>query len=362
MNYHLSNWREYGTGLCFRRGAPRSNDMRLFALAADWVRSAIDLYHRREYENAERIARAALEARPTNADVRAYLIRALIKQGQHDDAITEIGELRRLGESEEAAFLDGFLARHQGRFSEAVVSFESSRQMGRRGVALDRELANCYLELGDVEKAKERVEAARLRQADNPFILDMAIRIACYEGEETTARDLLVALADVDDPAFYAFRKSRVELYFGESSDVLEAAKSAIEYSRGRPSFEIQAQLIVALAMAGNADEGEKELAKLKSMYPYRSHDVQLGLECRLQIVSGRFDHALGTWERLDDKRQPVHLRLRRDALQGLLEHTNLTAPRRSEVQGEVAELDGRLANVSPGRTQDIVGGIAVDT
>ena len=65
-----------------------------YALASDWVKSARDLYHRREYERSETVARAALEARPDNSDVRGYLVRALIKQGRHDAANGEIRELR----------------------------------------------------------------------------------------------------------------------------------------------------------------------------------------------------------------------------------------------------------------------------
>lgn len=332
-----------------------------YAMASDWVTSAKDLYHRREYERSETVARAALEARPTNADVRAFLVRALIKQGRHDEASAEISVLRSHGEGEEAAFLEGFLERHRGRFPQAVAAYTAARQMGRRGVALDRELANCYLELGDVELAKEHVEAARSRQEDNPFIVDLRIRIACYEGDEDTARSLIDVLSEVDDPAFFEFRRSRVELYFGEPEAVLDTARKALGASVGRPSFEIQAQLVLALALTGEVDEGWAALERLRSMYPLRSSDVQTGLECRLQIAGGRYDDALSTLERIEDKERPVHLRLRRDALQGLLDRTYLPTARGQAIQDEVAQLDARLAALSAGTTHDLVGGVSAE-
>jgi len=332
-----------------------------YALASDWIKAAKDLYHRREYERSETVARAALEARPDNADVRAYLARALIKQGQHDAASAEIQELRRRGEGEDAAFLEGFLARHRGRFRDAVAAYSASRNMGRRGVALDRELANCYLELGELALAKQHIEAARSRQEDNPFIIDLRIRIACYEDDEPTARSLIELLGQVDDPAFLEFRKSRVELYFGQPDDVLAGARRAIAASTGRPSFEIQAQLVLALALTGNVDEGQDALERLQTMYPLRGRDVQLGLECRLQIARGRFDDALATLERIEDRDRPVHLRLRRDALQGLLDNTYLPASRRRDLQDEVTRLDSRLGVLGMGSTQDLVGGITAE-
>jgi tetratricopeptide (TPR) repeat protein len=332
-----------------------------FALAADWVSSAASLYHRREYEDAERVARAALEARPDHTEVRSFLVRSLVKQGKHATAKLEIAEIRKLGAAEDAAFLEGFLARHQGHLKDAVEAYESSRRMGRRGVALDRELAHCYLELGEVQLAKERVEAARSRQAENAFLIDMGIRIACYEGNETEARDLLRALGDVDEPAFHYFRTSRVELYFGEPSEVLSAARRAVESSNGKPSFEIQAQLVLALAIMDDLTGGQAALADLKRMYPHRGQDVQRGLECRMQIVSGRFDDALATWEHLDVKSRPVHLRLRRDAMQGLLDHTSLAPDRRRRLQSEIGELDERLATVGIGAARDLVGGLPTE-
>jgi tetratricopeptide (TPR) repeat protein len=332
-----------------------------FTLAADWVGAGKQLYHRREYELAERMERLALEARPGNLDARAFLVRSLIKQGKLSDARDEIGLMRRQGDPQEAAFLEGFLERHRSHFAEALAAYTAARQMGRRGLALDRELANCYVELGEFELAKQHIEAALHRQADNAYVVALRIRIACYQNDEATARDLLRVLREVDDEAFYEYHRSRVELYFGHPEDVHAAAVAAVAASKQRPSFEIEAQLVLSLILLGLTDAAQDELRKLRQMYPHRSHDVQTGLSCRMLIVSRRYDDALAVWDQLEDKGRPVHLKLRRDALRGLLEYTNLGRARKQAVEAEIATLDERLGKLAVGVGRDLIAGLADD-
>ncbi|MET4644433.1 MULTISPECIES: hypothetical protein [Streptomyces] len=40
----------------------------------------------------------------------------------------------------------------------------------------------------------------------------------------------------------------------------------------------------------------------------------------------------------------PTHIKLKRDALQGLLSHTNMDSAKRAEMEGEVKRLDYQLA------------------
>lgn len=314
------------------------------ALIADWIRLAESLYHERRYAIAAETGRAALEARPGNADAVRWLIRALIKLEEFEEARERIRTMSDQGEGREALYLSGFLERHRGKTRECVEFYQRALDAGYSGVAIHRELAQGYLDLNDLPQARTHIALAQERQRDNPYIIDLMIKIACAQRDETTARQLLTVLAGVDRPAFVAHRRSRVEDVFGSAEDAYRAAQEAVG-DQERPPFEMLAQLTLCEIKTARYESASAHLDQMNELNPSQRRDIQTGLRCRMAISQGHYRTALDLWENLRTKERPVHLKLRRDALEGLLRETVVAADERLTLDKDVDNLNRRLSD-----------------
>jgi tetratricopeptide (TPR) repeat protein len=322
-------------------GRPRATQEALF-LAADWIRLAERFYHDQDYGSAAQAASAAVEARPKNADALMWLVKANIKLEAFPDAKDGIEALSRIGAVKEAAYLEGFLQRHRGRLREATEHYRVALRHGMHGVAIHRELALCYFGIGNLAEARRHIDDAQRRQRDNPYIIDLMIKIACAQADETTARSLLRVLETVDRPAFVAHRKSRVEGLFGDPEVAYREAKRAIDGMQ-RPHFHILTQLIWCEIRTRRHDDAQRNINLLEALYPNQRHDIKVGLRCRAAIERGAYRDALGFWEQLSEKDRPIHLKLRKDALDGLLQHTFVRDEERASYEADLAHLAERI-------------------
>jgi tetratricopeptide (TPR) repeat protein len=316
------------------------------SMAADWIRLAEQLYHDRLYQRSLEFGRLAVEARPENSDSHRWLISALIKLGDFTEAGEALDEMFRYGMRREGLYLEGFMERHKNNHRKAVDLYEQAQSAGYSGTAIHREMASCYLELGDLESARREIDEAQRRSRDNRYVVDLLIRIACQQRDEETAVTLLKVLDEVDDPHFVAHRRSRVAAQFGHFEEAYVAAIQAAGDDVKTPSHEALCNLAFGCIRTRRFEEAERTLTRVDRTYPRRQVDVRTGLRCRLAIAQGRFEEALGIWSGLDDKTRPVHLGLRRDALRGIQSSTSLGQQRLDEIKAEIASLDSQLARV----------------
>lgn len=316
-----------------------------FALSSDMLDVAERLYHRREYTRAIDFARQVLTVRPRNYDARYILCRALIKTGEFDRAAGEIDRLRDQHYSREAAFLGGFLERHRDNPRGAIDKYERAIQRGYQGMAVHRELAQCYLALNDVAQAKRHIELAARTGRDNRFVVDLEVRIAIQEGDEAAARSKLALLEQLDDSAFYHHRASTFHAAFGRQDEALTEARECLSLT-GRPTLAMLSQITLCELRSGNLDEAAATLTRLDRDFPGLQSDVRLGLHCQLEIARRQYQDALGIWSRLTDKSKPVPRALRRSVLAGLLRGA-LPDATRFAYQREIDEINSELAGRS---------------
>lgn len=325
------------------------------ALTSDLVQLAERQYHRQNYDECVSAARAALSTDSKVLHARRYLIRGLIKLSERQPALEEIEILRSNGLIREAEFFLGFLERNMGNSREALTHYQQAYGLGWRGVAIDRELAVSYLDQGNLDKAASHIADAYSRQPDNPYVIDLAIKVACIERDESLARDLLERLEPIDDAKYYQHRRSRVEYTFSGIHDALEASRAALRLSGERPPFEILTSAVLFEVLAGLPDEAQGHLEALERMYRYRDPDIRHGLACRLALSEGRYRDALGLTERLRQDKL-VHLRLRRDATEGVLANLPLSDEEAHSLEGELVSLKRRLSGRSVDDLQLISG------
>jgi len=307
----------------------RANPVRF---ASDQIEVAMRLYHSRDYERAIKVAEEALAQTPHSIELRDYLIRSLIQLERYTEADKEIAHLSQRGATANAAFLSGFALRRRGQYADALKHYQRAINLGRRGAAIHRELAQCYFEVGDYESARAHIEQAERADPDNRFVVDLKCQVATKLGRESDAMDALAVLEYVDRRDFFLHRKSVVLAKFGHQSGALNAAQEAYKVSSG-PSFEILAQLVNLLIEAKLFDDARLRLEELDARHKGIRKDIRLGLRCKLLTARGELNDALAVWDQLARKDKPVHRRLKLQVLLGLRD-TGAASP------AQIAEID----------------------
>lgn len=326
------------------------------SLAADWIRLAEQFYHRREYQKALEIAQASIAARPNAIEPITWAAKSQIKLGEYEGALLSIDKLAMRGQGRDSYFLRGFLERSRSRHRDAIRYYERALSEGYGGLAIHRDLAECYLHMGDIERASRHIEQAQSRQPDNRYVVDLRIKILCLEGKESEARDLLQLLAEIDEPAFAAHRRSRVEFAFGNLDAALVAAEQAARESE-RPPFEVLANLALCQIRNGRTDDAGTTLGRLSQLYGNLKKDVQTGLKARRCIALGEFEEALVHCRQFESSDNPVHLSLEREAIMGVLDYAPVSRATRGEYESRLETVTsllqtrfGRVAwDVDPG-------------
>jgi tetratricopeptide (TPR) repeat protein len=308
-----------------------------YALSSDWLRLAEQFYHQRNYERCLEYADLLLETSPSS-NALEWRIKANVKLGRYPEAFEDIARLSSLGEPRDAAFYRGFLERTRGDHREAIKHYERARTLGRGGLALERDLAECYYQTNDLDSALKHVEAAQARQSDNPYVVTLKIKIACKQGDEATARELLPILDEVDRPGFAAHRHSRVNLAFGDAGRALEFARKAVA-GLSRPPAEMLSNLALCELKNGYVDEADATVAQLSRYYAVQQRGVILGLRARIALARSEFEEALALSDQFESRDTAIHKAIRRDALAGLIANTSMAHAQKVQLQVEVDEL-----------------------
>lgn len=281
---------------------------------SDRIDAAQKMYNEREYERAAIIAEAALEDRPDIIELREIYSRTLIQLERYDLAESQAERVRELGRASTAEFLLGFLYRKRGRHRLAIGHYRRALDLGRKGVAIHRELAQCYFELDELDKAREHIAEAEERDAENRFVVDLKCQIATRLRYEAEAYNALAVLEYIDRKDFYFHRKSTVEYAFGRREQALRDVATVFELCN-KPSFEMYSQLVNVLIGTEEYEDARYRLDQMDNIFRGRRRDIRLGLRCKLLIAQGKLEDALRVWNEIEQKEHPAHVALRYQAL-----------------------------------------------
>lgn len=278
--------------------------------AADYIQVATQSYHDQDYDLAIRYGSSALKARPDNVDVRRYVAQALIRKERYSEAEEHIEALIAIGELKEAFYIRGFAARRKREYPEAIECYEKSLAYGRGGVAIHRELASSYFEIGNFLKAENHIRQAEEKSPHNRYVVDLRCTIALRLGDLDTAERTLTVLERVDPSGFADHRRSTFEQARGEPEAALELAETA-NRKITHPPFEVMANLANCEIEAGCAVSALSTLTNLQARFGGANYDAQTGLRCKYEIRFGTLSAAEGLWLALRDRGTPVHNGLR---------------------------------------------------
>lgn len=302
---------------------------------ADLVRLTEDFYHQREFDRALEIGKQALVMRPDNIDALSFIVRSYAQLGQFENASADAQKVRQFGALKEYYFLMGFCSRLQSNLPEAIRFYEEAARRGRRGMAINRELASCYFHSGNLTKAKEHLFAAQnSTDRKNRYIVDLLVTIAVAEGDEEGARNALVDLEVVDKRGFYLHRCSAVEFRFGDKQKAFELAGEAIEATNRAP-FAMLSQRIKCEIAIDDLDSAAVHLREAENRFGTVHRDSLLGLRCKWELACGEPINASAIWKQINGKNTSGARALRRDIIEAMLSQTDISDPQYQQLQGE---------------------------
>ncbi|MBA4805632.1 MAG: TIR domain-containing protein [Brevundimonas sp.] len=324
----------------FRASAISGGKQSDFALgvARDLISIASQSYHDQDYDRVIEFGAQAIRARPQNIDVRRVVAQAYIRRERFAEAEEHIVAMIELGALKEAFYVRGFLHRRKKEYAPAINAYKRSIEYGRGGVAVHRELAQCYFYAGDTEKAYAEIKIAEKSDPFNRYVLDLKCTIAMKRGDKDEVARCLAVLERVDTGSFAAHRRSTYELSRGDSAEALKYAKMAVE-GVNWPSYEMLANLANCQIEDNDLAGAGETLGLIDRKFSNTNHDARLGLRCKLELRRGEADTAEAFWKRIHAKDLPVHRALRL----GILKRRSANGGVTPEEVSEMQELEGEL-------------------
>jgi tetratricopeptide (TPR) repeat protein len=182
--------KEYDQAVVFyKKGRDKAEELKSGAKLGQTYAGLIDLYYeQKKFEDAEKLCKEFIEVDATDRTVMAYqivlqrrMIQAIARQEKYDEAARFIDILlKRNPDDFQNLELRGWLERERGQFDKAAKTYEQvyeqinkdetleEKEKKDYGAAVRYTLSNLYLELKNIDKVAEQLEALMKYQPENP--------------------------------------------------------------------------------------------------------------------------------------------------------------------------------------------------
>lgn len=297
----------------------------------------------RDWRTAEKYTRKALELDLDNYDAKVLLFKLLVRQDNksisHDDEENDI--LNELDERYDPRryYLKGFRFWKRHRFDLAIKQFELGKNAGDDSIPIHRDLAECYFQNDNIEKAKQEIDIVMKpgRKIENAFILDLAAKIAIYSNDFDSANDLISRLELVDRPENVNHRKAVLAIKEKRYDDAMTYSTKACSSEKVLPQM-ILLHMNIALHRK-NYDVVESDYNHYKKTYKHQSDMLEVLYSTMLLYRDG-WQSAEAGFSKVFNKENPTALDLRYKILQKQLNdpHTSLANKKRIEKEIEALE------------------------
>ena len=232
-------------------------------------------------------------------------------------------------------FLRGFVSRKRSHFGDAIKHFELARKAGRHDVAVLRELASCYLISGNSANADACLKEAFELQPDNPYLIDMAVKVAMELGDLKRAGEQLERLRIFDAGPFYWHRMATYYVATGDIPAAIDAGKRSIA-GEARPRYEALSHLAYCEIRGGSIEDARNHLAETDRLFPQLRREITFALQCQLELKAGNPEEVVRRIDPAASKTNRFLEALRLGAIRRILTNPGLSEKRRVELQGEI--------------------------
>lgn len=136
------------------------------------------------YSHAERDARAALAAVPTDVDATLYLARALLGQSRHEEAVSAARTAVEMAPGDGYThYLLGFALQVAGRHADALAPLREAVALQPSAPRYHARLAIALCESGAKDQSRSVIEAVASKAEDDVMLVDECARVYSALGE-----------------------------------------------------------------------------------------------------------------------------------------------------------------------------------
>ena len=305
-------------------------------LTADIFRLAEQAYNQQDYGAAVDGFRKVLELRPDLERATVLLVRSLAQLDEWEECNSICSDMEgRKMPTRTTQFLRGFVSRKRGHFKDAIKHFELARKAGRTDVAVLRELASCHLISGDPVTADVYLKEAFDLQPDNPYLIDMAVKIAMELRDLKRAGEQLERLRIFEASPFYWHRMATYYVATGDIPAAIDAGKRSIS-GEARPRYEALSHLAYCEIRGGSVDDARVHLAEIDRWFPRLRKGITFALQCQLELKAGNPEEVLRRIDSTASKANRFLEALRLGAIKRILANPGILEKRRAELQAEL--------------------------
>jgi tetratricopeptide (TPR) repeat protein len=283
---------ERNLGRAFDRSPHPASDSDLIRLAADWIESADKAYSDERWDDALFYAGAAIERRPRNFEPQSIYVQSLVKKRDFEIAKRHVAT-NIIGnfDEQQVDYFYGFIARGEGNFREAIDHYARSISHGRFGFAIYREIADCYMRLGELGEADRELSIAKrnVRGRINRHVRDLDVKIRVLVQDEQGARDVLEVSRRIDKAFHYLVLLALVDTAFGYYPEAVTSLDRAVALRSRTPYLSIFLRAAANIAMGKFRDA----LFALQNIQGAGHERDKVALSVSLKWARGRINDAI---------------------------------------------------------------------
>lgn len=294
---------------------------------------------------AEKYARKALELDENLHDARVLLFKQLVRQETSKTRekynVEENNILEVLHKSYDTRFyyLEGFRYWKRRKFYDAIDQFELAKKAGDDSITVHRDLAECYYQTNQIDRAQKEIDLVMGdRKINNPFILDLATKIAISLDNFELARELLDKQESIDRYENVEHRWATFYMKAEQYLDALNHSTNACEGDRVLPEMHLLRMNIAIHLKKYNIVEDEYKFVREK--YKHYNVDICEALYTTMLLFTKGWQVAEAGLIKINNKTSPITLNLRHKILTNKLTDKMLTPILRQKVQEELSEIE----------------------
>ncbi len=320
-----------------------------YILPSHLLKAAEKANQKTDWPLAEKYARKALELDSTLNDARFLLFKQLVRQEspktkeKYNTEENSILEVLRTSYDIRFYYLEGFRCWKRRKFKDAINYFELAIKAGDNSITVHRDLAECYYQINQIGKAQKEIALVMGtedgdRKISNPFILDLASKIAISLDNFELARELLDKQELVDRSENVEHRWATFYMKKEQYSDALEHSTNACEGERVLPEMHLlRMSIAIRLKKYDIVDEEYKFIHQKCKFY---NADICETLYTTMLLFTRGWQTAEAGLLKINNKTSPIVLNLRHKILTAKLADKTITPIVKQKIQAELNEIE----------------------
>lgn len=258
----------------------RAKDLRK-ELVATMEDSMWDLYNHTEYEDAKATAESILKIRPTSYDALYVKALCLTRFDEYREAEDILEQLlaKDASNSSRYHYALGRIERRKCDYKAAVEYFEMAIFSRPNYLSPYREMAQCYIHMGDLKKAQAAIEKAKEIDGDNIFVILTEALLFQKQDRAINAIELLSTQVLLDqNQAKILFRLGRAYDQLGDTDKAEEYYNEAL--SCDQKMYDAKLCLLSHL-ITENPAKAQQEIAELRPKLRGKRKAILTNIEAR---------------------------------------------------------------------------------